>query len=359
MTTSQMRKNNGKHLLAPFISSFQYDFWARQLGSTSAWSRCFARVAGRVDEAENTFTLRLEPNRNFAGFVSGQHVNITAQVNGRRITRSYSFSNTPSGDGYVELTIRHDPNGLMSNWLYANAFEGSILELGNVFGGMTAATFTGAPLLLLAAGSGITPLISLLREQANLGMPSPVTLVYWERKEASLCFTDELSVIARQFNNVRIHTVVTSQVSDQRISAAQLHALDINTNECQVLACGGNAFVERAQQCLTSSVLSFQAEAFTPPQSAQTDESVQEFTIELLKSGRSIKISNQHSLLDALEQRGIAVEAGCRMGICNTCSCVKSSGTTRHTGSNEADSEGSTSVRLCIARAASDLQLAL
>ncbi len=85
-----------KQIINAFISPETYDFWSRELGSTHAWSRCYARVIARIAEAHNTFTLRLAPNSNFEGFVPGQHVNLTAEIKGRRVTRSYSFSNTPN-----------------------------------------------------------------------------------------------------------------------------------------------------------------------------------------------------------------------------------------------------------------------
>ncbi len=358
-STSRAEKSVLKRWIGALVSPPVYDFWSRQLGSTHAWSRCYARVISRRAESDNTVTLRLAPNGNFGGFTPGQHVNITTPIDGRRVTRSYSLSNVPNDNGWVEITVRHDPSGQMSSWLFDHAQKGNVLELETVFGTMTSAAFSGQPLLLLAGGSGITPLMSVLREQAMAGMPHPVTLLYWERSEAHFCFTEELDSLAEQFVNFNVHTIETKQDKSRRISTAQLASLGINPAGVQVLACGSGAFVETAEQCTAQSAASFTSEAFTPRPMTNPTESEQTFTVELVASERTIEVSNQESLLAALEQNGIAVQTGCRMGVCNTCSCKKVSGVTQNTDSTLVDSHANASVRLCVSRATSDLQLAI
>ncbi len=348
-----------RKLAGAFVSPAQFDFWSRHLGSTHAWSRCYARVIARRIEAENTLTLRMMPNSNFDGFSPGQHVNLTTAIDGQRITRSYSFSNTPDADGWVEITVRRDPLGQMSNWLFNHAQDGTVLELERVFGAITSETFGEQPLLLLAGGSGITPLMSLLREQASVGMPRLVTLVYWERNDRSFCFAQELDEIADRFDHFNLHKIATRQIASRRISSAQLRALDVEIGGSQVLACGSSAFVEQARQCTATVVSGFQSEAFTPRPITAAGKTERKYTVELLSSGRSIEVSNQQPLLIALEQQGVTVQAGCRMGICNTCSCKKVNGHTRHADSAVNDSNTSSHIRLCVTSAASDLQLAI
>lgn len=358
MIAVKNKKTISKRVLAKFITPVQYDFWAQKFNSTHAWKRCFARVLSRVVEADSTVTLRLAPNKNFAGFSAGQHANLTATIDGCRVTRSYSFSSIPNTQGWVEFTIRRESNGLMSGWLFDHALPGTVLELENSFGEMTAATFTQQPLVFFAAGSGITPIMSLLREQAALGMPRSTSLVYWARSKNLLCFQRELNAIARDFKNLTVHTVLTSGATGQRINSMQLSTLGVSLGGAQVLACGGNEFVQQARQCSEAAQF-FQAEAFTPPKRSAVDAALQTFNIELLSTGRSIEVSNQQTLLEALEQQGVTVSVGCRMGICNTCSCTKTSGVTQNIDSQRSDVEANTQVRLCVTRASSNLQLAI
>lgn len=353
------RKNTFlRRLLSLFISPSQFDFWARQLNSTRAWDRCFARVTRRTDEAESVITLRLAPNRNFDGFMPGQHVNLTAIIDGCRVTRSYSFSNIPNSQGSIELTVKREPKGVMSRWLFEHAHVETVLELDDSFGEMTSADFGDEPLVLLAAGSGITPIMSLLREQVLKRMPRTTTLVYWVRNENDLCFESELRSIDQEFKNFTLHTIITSKEEGQRISSAQLEAIGISLIGSQVLACGGGRFVDQARLS-TSDAKRFQAEAFSAPEQITEDELEEKYTIELLSRGRNIEVSNQHTLLEALELQGISVAAGCRMGICNTCSCSKARGATQSVGSKLIDIDTNKQVRLCVTKAASNLQLAI
>ena len=125
------------------------------------------------------------------------------------------------------------------------------------------------------------------------------------------------------------------------------------------MACGGSEFVERARMCTAVSAGSFQAESFSFPKEVAMEGAEQRFKIDLLASGRSVEVSNRQTLLEALQQHGVAVPSGCRMGICNTCSCLKTDGITQHVESETGDTNSNSRIRLCVTRAASDLQLAI
>ncbi|NNC55450.1 MAG: ferredoxin reductase, partial [Pseudomonadales bacterium] len=168
--------NLGRELLNLVLTPNQYDFWAEQLGSTAAWDRCFARVV-QTQQGENFSTLVLRPNRHWRGFRAGQHCNVTASIDGRNITRSYSLSSAPN-QGLLEITICREAGGLMSNWLIDHCRVGQRLELGCAFGDGVLGTTLPKGLLLLAAGSGITPIISTVRELAAQQMPIEVTVLY-------------------------------------------------------------------------------------------------------------------------------------------------------------------------------------
>jgi ferredoxin len=162
--------------------------------------------------------------------------------------------------------------------------------------------------------------------------------------------------------NFTVHFVNTSvnlngDVKSGRISATQLEALAVEAKQSQILACGGAAFVDEAKR-LIGDDSRFQAEAFSPAIVPVTDERKQNFTVELLQSGRTITVSNQEPLLVALENQGVAVQSGCRMGICNSCICDVKQGSTKDINSgvqNKADG----AVKLCVSRASSSLQLDL
>lgn len=353
-----------RRLLKPFVTPEQYDFWSRELGLTSAWSRCIARVIARRQETDNTVTLRLKPNRHFVGFNAGQHVNLSALINGVRITRCYSISNTPNAKGEIEITVRQEPNGVMSTWLNQQASVGSRVELGAVFGEMQPSTNPDQPLLLLAAGSGITPLMSLLRQQAADQPERDICLLYWEGKETDFCFKQELLTLHKHVPAVTVQLITTREALPTnsaisgRITLDQVAHLVPDLANRESFACGSNGFVTSVKDCLATAVKSLSTESFSPVPSAQVDAETKQFEITLAESGRVVTVNNQDNLLKQLEAEGIAVESGCRMGICNTCTCQKNSGAVADDNA-QVNAETDTPIRLCVSRAQSDLQLAL
>tara|TARA_R110001592_G_scaffold63586_10_gene195042 strand:- start:2227 stop:3318 length:1092 start_codon:yes stop_codon:yes gene_type:complete len=363
MSLQTSKQSFSKRALASLIGPDGYDFWAREFGTTAAWQRCFARVLCVERNGCNSLSIHLRPNKNFAGFQAGQHINVTAEIEGRRLTRSYSLSNTANSEMNLEITVRHDPQGKMSGHLHTAIKVGSVLEISQAFGGMSLPSGPECenPVLLLAAGSGISPLMGLLRQRCETKTCPPTTLLYWDYDDAHFCFKGELNQLCANNPQLHVHRLTTRSAAqaDGRISEAQIKQLHGNCRDTMVYACGGSAFVETARALLSTQARDFTAEAFTPPATTANSEVQQQIAIQLNRSGRTITVSNQESLLDALEAQGIAVESGCRMGICNTCSCQKLQGSTTNQFSGEQNNATNSSIRLCISRANGPLQLDL
>lgn len=352
-----------KLLPALGITPAVFDAWSRDLGSRAAWDRCLARVVERRAEARGAVTLLLQPNRHFRGFTPGQHVNVTVEIAGARETRSYSFTGVPAADGLLSLTVKRVEGGKVSTHLCTETQVGDLLELGVPFGEMTLAAALPPKLLFLAAGSGITPLMSLTRQLAAQDMPVDLTLVYWARMRAELCFVDELKALAARFPNFKLHFALTADAVTAsehlrgRPTAEQMAAVAPDLAQRSVYACGSAGFVDSVK-ALCSSAAGFVSEAFTPPQATNLGTGAK-VRVQLAKSNRSLEIPAGMPLLTALEAQGIRPASGCRMGICNTCTCRKSEGITRDlkTGSESRDAEPA--LRICISSAASDLTLDL
>ncbi len=354
-----------KKLVKPLISSEQYDFWAEELGSLARWERCFARVVSRRDESANSFTLTLKPNTNMPSYRAGQHINLSARIAGRHVTRSYSLTSLPH-EPCLSITLRREEGGLMSNWLYNNAHPGTPLEIGNVFGEMTlhdAELANDDDLLLLAAGSGITPLFSLLRDAIHKEHRGQVHLLYWDKSPENFCFNKELDRDIQQ-GKVVVHRITTGQDGTHlpingRICKEQLEALSghVLASKPATFICGGAGFVEAAHNCLRAlGQQRIYSESFTPP-AFTSDEAEAIYQVALTRTGRTLEVSSRTNLLDALEAQGVAVTSGCRMGICNTCACPSSAGTVLDSTTGLQQSESA--VRLCISQARSHLTLDL
>ncbi len=351
-----------RRLLAPLVAPAVFDFWASRLHPAWSWERPLARVVSREAASSDAVTLVLKPNRHWRGFQPGQHVNLSAEIDGMRVTRSYSLTGLPCDDGLVSITVKRIQGGKLSQHLCDRARAGDVLEIGHAFGEMTLPQPPTGRWLLLAAGSGITPLMALVRSFAAQGMPAPLDLVYWARSRDQLCFAAELRALAAAHADFNVRFVLTGEAAlaegetSGRVSRALVDSLVGDAAGRHVFACGPGGFVDIAK-AISTDALAFQAEAFTPPlRIVQDSGSVQ---VTLAASGRVLSVPRGRSLLSALEAEGLKPAYGCRMGICNTCACGKGAGTTRNLNTGDLTDEPVSALKLCVSSAMSDLVLDL
>lgn len=355
-------------LLQPLVAPDVFDFWASKLSPTLAWNRALARVVERHVEAKDTVTLVLKYNRHFQGFQPGQHVNVTVEVDGVRMTRSYSPTSIPGRNRRLAITVKRIEGGKVSTQLCTRTKLGDVVELGPAYGDMTLANSVCSKWLFVAAGSGITPLMSLVRELASQGRAQDAVLLYWARTRVELCFAAELKTLAEK-TGFCVHFFLTREASllegelSGRPSLEQLEKLVPDVSERTVYACGPAGFVASIREALQARAGQFRDEAFSLPQSediAQGEEAVTgTVEVQLASSGRSLKVAVGKPLLVALEEQGIQPAYGCRMGICKTCVCSKTNGTTRDLMTGQVEPEPDQALRLCISSAVTDLTLDL
>jgi len=348
-------------LFSPYrwLSPSLFDFWAGQLNPLWTLREPLARLVRREPAGEGAATLVLRCNRHWAGMRAGQHITLGVELEGRVLRRSYSP--TALGRRELAITVKAVEGGAISQHLVHHAKPGDLFRLDAAFGDfhMPAA----APVLLLAAGSGITPMRSLLREACRRPLAAPVDLFYWERNAAAFQFREELQALAAATPNLRVHLLTTreGEVPAARVTTHSLAVPGDDTPLAQrhVLACGPDGFVAAARQRLVHQVAGFQAEAFTPPAPPSDADSAGEIALTLARSGRQLKVARGRSLLESLEAQGIKPKHGCRMGICNSCTCDRVSGTTRHLRTGEMQSETAQPVRICVSAPTTDLTLDL
>ncbi|MCG6118767.1 MAG: iron-sulfur cluster-binding domain-containing protein [Aquimonas sp.] len=384
-----------------------FDFWARHFNRTWSAQRILARVIEQRSASARATTLLLRPNRHWPGARAGQHLDVTVEIAGVRHRRSYSLSAPPRADGCIEITVAEVEGGLVSTRLARGLRVGDVIELGAPYGGLllpqvdtghadtaihaaspvgraggtgqrgpalAAATLPGslapheatglnparanAPVLLLAAGSGITPLRALLLEALARGDTRPITLAYWAQTAAEHCFREELHELAAQHPNLHVELLATRDPLNPvgRIDADRLRSLAPDLAAHAVLACGPEGFIELAR-ALCAQACSFQAEGFSPPTAAAGHAPT--VRVQLARSGLELELPTDRPLLQALEDAGQQPAFGCRRGICNTCSCDRLAGASRDLQSGQTTDAPSTPIRLCVHSAAQGLVLDL
>lgn len=334
------------------VSPALFDFWATRFNPLWTLAQPMAQLVSRTPASRDAVTLVLRPNRHWQGMLPGQHVTLGVEIEGRRLHRSYSP--TVLEDGTLAITVKAIEGGVVSRHLAQDALMGEAFWLEQAFGDMVLPANSG-DLLLLAAGSGITPMRALVRALAARGMPVTVDLMYWARRRDELCFVDELDALEATHPGLRVHYLLTREnAAAPRIDTAPLDDIASLATR-RVFACGPGGFVQSARARLDGQVARFDAEAFTVPTQVGGEEGHVE--VRLARSGRTLQLPRGQSLLAGLEAQGVKPASGCRMGICNTCACGRQSGTTRHVLTGDLSSEPSSQVRLCVSAPSTDLIL--
>jgi ferredoxin-NADP reductase len=284
-------------------------------------------------------------------------VPVEAEVDGVRVRRCYSISSGASAarESQITITVKRVPGGRLSNWLHDDARPGKIVTLGDPAGQFVVADRRRRkPLLLVAGGSGITPVIGILRDLELRGDLEDVTLIHAARTDADAIFGRELAMMAKQNPGFQLiaHRDATEGVLDAstiRTYAPYLGARDI-------YVCGPPGLVDLVIGLGEEAGATVHHERFVAPPRrpvvAGTPATVQ-------LRARRVTLPAAAPLLVELEGAGERPAHGCRMGICNSCRCKKVSGTVEDLTTGLISSEPNEEIRLCTSIARSDLELAL
>lgn len=308
-----------------------------------AWrlNRLFARVLGRRWVADDMLAITLQPNGNWRGAEPGQHIQVYLEFDGVRLSRSYSLT-AVNADGSVEIAVKRHAGGRLSNRLLDHLAIGDVIELGEPFGELSWPHHAQA-VLLLAAGSGLTPLLGLLRSALEKGFSAPVELLHYVRNAGQHAFSRELEALQRRYRNLNVRPMFTTETG--RFSAAHLKAFTAT----DVLSCGPFGFVSSVNEwwSSTSPTTPLQAEAFSPPESNASPHHLP-VLMRFARAQQEVLGDTSTSLLQQAEAAGLRPAHGCRQGICASCTCLLISGTVRDQRSGALLSEPGQPIRLCV-----------
>lgn len=325
-------------------------------------NRVFARVIERQWVADDMLELSLQANGNWSGAQPGQHLQLYLEHAGVRLSRSYSLT-AVHANGRLQVAIKHQAGGRVSPYLLEHLAVGDTLELGPVYGELSWPE-TPQPVLLLAAGSGITPLLGLLRAALAQGFSAPVTLLHYVRGQGQRAFIAELQALQAQYSNLQVRWSLTNAPVEPGELAGRFTATHLASvpqlMQRRVLACGPAGFVSQVQQWWHVAGLpgALQVEAFTPP-TLSADSNLRQVTLSFARSHQHSVADNQRSLLEHAEMFGLKPAHGCRQGICASCTCTLLSGTVRDLRSGALFSEPGQPIRLCVSAPHSDVEIDL
>ncbi|MCP1623401.1 ferredoxin reductase [Pseudomonas nitroreducens] len=322
-----------------------------------ALRRVYARVEARQWVADDMLELRLRPNAHWRGARPGQHLQLFVERDGVRHSRSYSLTRVGE-DGCLEFAVKLQPGGRISSFLLQQLCVGEVLELGQPDGDLSwPADDQGV--LLLAAGSGLTPLLGLLREALARGYSGPVTLLHYVRERGQKAFVAGLEALAQQYPNLELRWALSGDVAlGSELSGRFQRDHVAGLEGRHVLACGPGGFVETVRQALGASSCSLQLESFSPPAWGDS-EPAQAVNLRFSRSALQVTGDSRRSLLEQAEGHGLRPVHGCRQGVCTSCTCTLVSGCVRDLRSGELFSEPGQPIRICVSAPQGDLTVDL
>lgn len=328
----------------------------------------------RRQETADAVTLVFRPLQPLAvNYLPGQFLLLTVEIDGQTHSRAYSLSSSPSRSADLAVTVKRVANGLVSNWLLDHFHAGDTLTAQTPTGTFfLPADYSAPKILLCSAGSGITPMMSMARWLLDNNCTTEIHFLHSARHADDIIFRDELMTMAAAYPQFRLSLVldtVTDAFSCYQgyLNPELFNALVPDLNDCHQFMCGPSVYMDALEQMLQDRGFPMEnshKESFTPaaPLIAEAATS-QQFRLEVPGFGASGEISNQQTVLDALEALQLPIIGACRSGICGSCKCKVVSGNVENISeqpgplTEEEQQQGY--ILACSSRAGSDLELEL
>lgn len=290
------------------------------------------RIVAVESETADAATIVIKPGRDWAGHIPGQYVRVGVDVDGVRHWRTYSLTHGPRRDGRISITVKAIPGGTVSGHLVRTARPGQLLQLAQAEGDFVLPQPTAGQqrkLLLVTAGSGITPVIGMLRNlysrnEAEARAAYDIVLVHSAMKRDEVIFGAELRAHA---DAGRLRLIERHTDTDGLLTTADLEAEVGDLAERTAYACGPAGLLDTLEEFYSERRLTLHTERFRPTVVAAAGEGG---TITFTgPSGVTIEADGSTPILDAAESAGVLMPSGCRMGICMGCVLPMKSGAVR------------------------------
>jgi ferredoxin-NADP reductase len=339
-----------------------------------------------IDETADvkTFCFVAEPPVLFT-YQPGQFVNVQVEIDGKPVIRPYSISSSPTRPYHLSITVKRvssppdqpdAPPGLVSNWLHDHLQVGDRINfIGGPIGHFTCLPNLPSKLLLISAGSGITPMMSMSRWVQDSLADCDIVFLHSARSANDLVFRTELETMAAQMPNFHLAITVTRQLPGHawmgytgRISKSLLHLVAPDLLERSVFVCGPDGFMQGVKSMLEAMsfpMQNYQQESFggkkptvsntktTAPVETRPDQATVILSNGNLNNGNGHRVANSvtsksapmvsfaksnkevvaddcSSILELAEQEGIAIPNACRVGACGACKVVTRQGQVRY-----------------------------
>jgi ferredoxin-NADP reductase/DMSO/TMAO reductase YedYZ heme-binding membrane subunit len=277
----------------------------------------------------------------------GQYLTLTRTSEGRRMIRSYTISSSPSHREHVDITVKRVPSGACSNHLHATLREGERIAIAAPAGRFT---FTGEEaerVTLIAGGVGITPLMAIVRRLAERAWSGDVRLIFAVRTERDIVFRDELRALEKTFPRLTVCITLTGEAGSAtdpwqgkrgRITKDMLVSFAPDVARGHVYLCGPDAMMKstkamlrelgvpdaqvRTEEFVSGSTVRVEETAqadVAPDVAPDASDGEREIVVRFARSGKSLPLAADLTILEAGEDAGLDLAFDCRSGICGQC----------------------------------------
>ena len=272
-------------------------------------------------------------------FLPGQFITLELEINGESINRCYTISSTPTRPHTISITVKRQPNGIVSNWLHDHLKVGGKISVLGAAGEFSCALTPANKYLFLSGGSGITPLMSMARAFHDLAEDADIAFVHSARTPADIIFRKELDLM--QFNQPHFSAAYICEKLENEanwymptgyLNLEALKQIAPDFLQREVFTCGPAPYMTAVRTMLASAgfnMAQYHEESFnfaelavSEPAETKTDGSVTDtsnFKVELTKSGVTVECAPNQFVLDAGIAAGLRLPSSCRKGLCGTC----------------------------------------
>ncbi|MGI8559761.1 MAG: ferredoxin reductase [Solirubrobacteraceae bacterium] len=310
-------------------------------------------LRGRIEaiepETADAATVVIRPGYEWSGHQPGQYLRIGLDINGRRHWRAYSLTSDPwREDGNISITVKNVDEGVVSPYLVRRGRPGSIVALGGVEGTFLLPDALPEKLLFISAGSGITPIMSMLRALDRDGGLNDAMHLHSARTPEDVIFGAQLREISSRNAGLRLHEQHTASAG--RLTPASLDGLCADWRERESFVSGPADMLDALSELWESDgdPDKLHVERFQPIIGTGDVEEGSGGPISFCKSDGSAQSDGSKPILVAGEDAGLTLPYGCREGICHTCVGELRSGRVRDLRTGQVSGQPGEMVRTCI-----------
>ena len=359
-----IRRTLSSRAVGTLTSPHTIDHYLEQIHPMLTVDEVRARVVKVVHETGDASTVVLRPNGAWRGFVPGQHVQFGIEVDGKRRVRVFSVSSSQANrDGTFSVSVKAHPDGYVSQFLHHELTPRTIVHLSQAEGEFVLPDDVPDHVLMLSGGSGITPVMSMIRTLRDRKHTGEITFLHYARSRADEMFSDELDAIVGEtnFRIERVYTRVPAKESELqgRFAIDHLKHLGVDASDTLTYVCGPSGLIASVRDTYEDlgAADQLRAEYFKVP-TVDLNAADATGTITFDASGRTADNSGA-TILEQAEAAGLEPAYGCRMGVCNTCAIKKLHGAARHVVSGEVQADTDQTLKICVHVPVGDVSVAL